>query len=131
MRILWFTALGAAVGGILRVVLASAVQQRFHGDFPVGTLVVNVTGSLAIGVLLRYAMYSAMITPEMRALLVTGVCGGYTTFSTFSFESAVLIERGEYNRAALYVGTSVVLSLLFTFVGFAAAQRILMLRQQG
>jgi CrcB protein len=65
----------------------------------------------------------------MRAVLTTGFCGGYTTFSTFSYETAQLLEDGEYARGAMYVGASVALALIGTFLGFAAANRLLALRE--
>jgi CrcB protein len=97
--------------------------------FPVGTLVINITGSLLLGFIMRYALTSGAISPETRILLTTGFCGGYTTFSTFSYETALLLEEGEFYRAALYIGLSVFVALLGTFAGFALAQRLLTLRE--
>ena len=131
MRLLWYVGIGAAVGGISRYLLAGFVQQRAGADFPVGTLVINVTGSLVLGFIMRIALQTGAVSPEIRALLTTGFCGGYTTFSTFSYETAQLVEDGEYARAAIYVGSSVAVALLFTFLGFAAAQRLLVLRESG
>ena len=131
MKLLWYVGVGAFVGGISRYLLAGFVQQRAGADFPVGTLVINVTGSLVLGFIMRIAMQTGSVSPEIRALLTTGFCGGYTTFSTFSYETAQLVEDGEYARAAIYVGSSVAVALLFTFVGFAAAQRLLVLRESG
>ena len=86
----WYVALGSAVGGVARFALATIVQQRVGPDFPAGTLVVNVSGSLLLGFLLRYSLGTVAISPEVRALLTTGFCGGYTTFSTFSYETFTL-----------------------------------------
>ena len=83
-----------------------------------------MTGSLILGFILRYALQTTAVSPEVRALLTTGFCGGYTTFSTFSFETATLIEEGGYQRALLYVVASVGLSLAAVFVGFAAADMV-------
>jgi len=110
---------------VCRFLLGAAVQQRTSTTFPVGTLVVNVTGSLVLGFVLRLALGTPAISAEMRALLTAGFCGGYTTFSTFSFETAMLIEDGTYGRAALYVAASTVLALLGTFAGFAIARVVL------
>ncbi|HTE44223.1 MAG TPA: fluoride efflux transporter CrcB [Gemmatimonadaceae bacterium] len=128
MRIFWAIALGAALGGISRHYLSVFIQQRAAADFPTGTLVINVTGSFVLGFILRYALQTDVITPETRAFLTTGFCGGYTTFSTFSYETAKLLEDGEYGRAGLYVGASVGVALFATFLGFAAAQRLLNFR---
>ena len=125
VRLLWYVGVGASIGGMSRFVLGSYIQQRAGGDFPTGTLVINVTGSFVLGIIMRYAFQTDAVSPEMRALLASGFCGGYTTFSTFSYETAILVEDGEYGRAALYVGSSVAVALLFMFLGFATAQRLL------
>ena len=126
---LWYVAIGSAVGGVSRYLLSAAVQARVGTAFPLGTLVVNVSGSLLLGFVLRVALGSGSVSPEMRALLTTGFCGGYTTFSTFSYEAASLMERGDYRRASLYVAGSVALSLLGMFLGFAAARELLAARR--
>lgn len=94
-----------------------------------GTLIVNITGSFILAFFMRYALHSGTITAETRALLTTGFCGGYTTFSTFSYETANLLDDGQYTRAALYIGLSVAISLVGTFVGFAAANRLWAFRE--
>lgn len=130
MRLFVYVAIGAAVGGVARLALTGFVQQRAGADFPAGTLVVNLTGSFLLGFFVRYALQSASVGPELRAMLTTGFCGGYTTLSTFSYETAVLIEDGEYGRAGLYVGASVVGALIATFAGFACAEWVLRLRER-
>lgn len=131
MKVFWSVAIGAGLGGLSRYYLASFIQQRAGPDFPAGTLIVNITGSFLLGVIVRIALQSDIISPEVRTLLTTGFCGGYTTFSTFSYETAVMLEDGEYGRAALYVGASVAVSLLGVFLGFAVANRLLALRRAG
>lgn len=129
MKVFWSVAIGAALGGVSRFYLASFIQQRAGADFPAGTLVINITGSFLLGFIMRLALQSDFISIEARALLTTGFCGGYTTFSTFSYETAQLLEDREFGRAGVYVVTSVVIALLGTFAGFAVANRILALRQ--
>jgi CrcB protein len=121
----WYVALGSAVGGVARFLLGTLIQQRAGGTFPTGTLLVNVTGSLLLGFLLRYALGSAAVSPETRALLTTGFCGGYTTFSTFSYETIALLEEGQHQRAALYIALSVVLSLAACLAGAIIAREML------
>ena len=130
MNLIWYVALGSAVGGASRFALSSFIQQR-AGTFPAGTLIVNITGSLAVGFLLAYALGSTSVSAEVRALLTTGFCGGYTTFSTFSYETIALIEEGDYRRAATYVVLSIVLSLLATYGGIVAANALLAARKGG
>jgi CrcB protein len=127
---IWYVAVGGAVGSMSRFLLGAYVQQRVGAAFPVGTLLVNVTGSLLLGFLLRYALATEAVSPEVRVLLTTGFCGGYTTFSTFSYETAALVEDGQYDRAALYVVLSVVASLIGTFMGIAGARALLALRER-
>lgn len=124
-----YVAAGSAVGGALRFVLGGIIQRWTGGTFPSGTLLINITGSFLLGFLIRYALESQAITPEVRALLTTGFCGGYTTFSTFSYETAGMIENGDYHRAVLYVVLSLVVSLIGTFLGFALAREVLRLRE--
>ena len=127
-RFVWVVALGSAVGGVCRFLLTAFIQQRVGGTFPLGTLLINITGSFVLGFLIRYALATPALTPELRALLTTGFCGGYTTFSTFSFETATLIEEAQYQRAALYVFLSVTVALIGTFGGFLAAREVLSIR---
>jgi CrcB protein len=129
MRVIWYVALGGAVGSVIRYVLGVAFQGRTGLDFPAGTLLVNISGCLLLGFLIHYALATPAITPEVRALLTTGLCGGYTTFSTFSYETVALIQDGDWRRAILYVGLSVVGSILAVMLGIAGARQLLGLRQ--
>ena len=126
---LWYIAIGSALGGVSRYLVGGLVQRASGAGFPTGTLVVNVTGSFLLGLFLRYGLETPTLTPELRAFLTIGFCGGYTTFSTFSYETAALLEDGEWSRAALYVGLSVGLSLIATFLGFMAARELIRLRE--
>ena len=122
--LIWYVAAGSAAGGVARFLVSSALQHRAMSPFPVGTFVVNLTGSIALGFVLRYALGTTSISPEMRVLLTTGFLGGYTTFSTFSYESVALLESGDYSRALAYVLLSVVLALAGTVGGMALADAV-------
>ncbi|HET9799055.1 MAG TPA: fluoride efflux transporter CrcB [Gemmatimonadaceae bacterium] len=130
MKTFWAVALGAGVGGVSRYLLSSAIQQRAGTSFPWGTFIVNVSGSLLLGFLIRYALATPSLSVEMRALLTTGFCGGYTTFSTYSYETATLLEDGQYSRAGLYAVASVLLALVGTVAGFALAREAIALRER-
>ena len=107
-------ALGGALGGVVRVWLAGVVTRRFGERFPWGTLVVNVTGSGLIGVAAALALGqagSAIARPSAWALLVIGVLGSYTTVSSFSFQTLVLLQAGEPGRAGANIAASVSLCL--------------------
>lgn len=127
-KLVWYVAIGSGIGGVARLLLGNFIQQRVGTSFPLGTLVINITGSFILGFLIRYALATPNITPELRALMTTGFCGGYTTFSTYSYETATLIEDGRYERASLYIVLSVGIALLGVFGGFAAARQILTYR---
>ena len=129
MRLIWYVALGGAIGSAARYVIGLSVQSRTGFDFPVGTLLVNLTGCVLLGFLVRYALATPAVSPELRVLLTTGLCGGYTTFSTFGYETVALIEDGDWRRAALYVGLSVVGSFVAILLGMAGARQLLSLRQ--
>ncbi|MEO8030347.1 MAG: fluoride efflux transporter CrcB [Gemmatimonadota bacterium] len=123
-----YIALGSALGGLSRYWLGGLVQRAHGGPFPLGTLVINVTGSLLIGLLLRYSLDSTAVSAEMRGFLTIGFCGGYTTFSTFSWETVALIEDGDWRRASLYILASVMLSILGTMAGVALARQLIHFR---
>jgi CrcB protein len=125
---LWYIAVGSAIGGVSRYLVGGLSQRLAGGTFPVGTLLINVTGSFLQGLILRYGVETTTLTPEVRAFLTVGVCGGYTTFSTFSYETVALAEDGQWARAALYVALSVGLSLVATFLGFVAARELMLVR---
>jgi CrcB protein len=124
----WYVALGSAVGGVARFGLSALIQQRVGPDFPAGTLIVNISGSLLLGFLWRYALGTDAISTEVRALLTTGFCGGYTTFSTFSYETLLLVEDGQSARAGAYVALSVLLSLAGAWLGISGARALLAMR---
>jgi len=130
VRIVWAIAVGAAIGGVSRYYLSLAVQQRLGVTFPWGTLLINVTGSLLLGFIIRYALAAPAVSVELRALLTTGFCGGYTTFSTYSFETATLIEEGQYERAGAYALGSAVLAIAATFCGFLLARELIAFRER-
>src|ERR1700733_5498759 len=130
VKMFWAVAIGAAAGGVCRYYLGAFVQAETGATFPYGTLVINVTGSLILGFLLRYALTTQTWSVEFRALLTTGFCGGYTTFSTYSYETAMLMEDGQYERAGLYAFGSAVLALAATFCGFLLARELLAFRER-
>lgn len=128
MRLFWSVAVGAALGGVTRNYLNIFVQNRAGLGFPYGTLIINITGSLILGFIMRYALRTDVMSVDTRAFLTTGFCGGYTTFSTFSYETVMLLQEGEYARASTYVVVSVVVALLAVGLGFTAADRLIALR---
>lgn len=88
-------AVGGLVGSLLRYFLAGVVQQIGDFDFPAGTLAINILGSLLIGFIMTLSLDRGLIDAELRILLTTGFCGGFTTMSTFSYETIALLRNGE------------------------------------
>jgi len=115
--ILLAVALGGALGSLLRYFVSSAIQTPASAGFPWGIFIVNITGGFAMGVIVELSALKLQISPELRAFLTVGILGGYTTFSTFSLESALLLQRGAYASAALYISGSALLSIAALFAG--------------
>ena len=111
--------LGAGIGGAFRHGVNIAATKLFGFGFPYGTLIVNVVGSFAMGLLAGFFAYRAGIPQHVRLFLTTGILGGFTTFSTFSLDAAVLIERHAFGMAAGYLIGSVAAGLAALFFGLA------------
>ncbi len=105
---LLYIGVGGFFGAMSRYLLSSGIQKFFGGFFPVGTLSVNVIGSFLIGILALY--FEQIVAPEYKALFITGFLGALTTFSTFSYETTMLIEQSAYFKAFL----NIVLNLFFS-----------------
>lgn len=117
-------ALGGAAGSVLRYATSLGVHGLLGRAFPYGTLVVNVVGCLAMGFLYVWLVERSAVSAEVRAGVLIGVLGGFTTFSSFSIETLGLIEAGEHLRAALNVLASVALCLLATWLGLVLARQV-------
>lgn len=122
-RELFLVAAGGGVGSALRFLVSPTAERLLTpvsgalALFPAGTLVVNLTGSLLIGVLAGLAESRAVVGPEVRLLLVTGLLGGYTTFSAFSLETLTLLRAGQLGTALASVVLQVLLGLAAAFAG--------------
>ncbi|MGI8706297.1 MAG: fluoride efflux transporter CrcB [Sphingomicrobium sp.] len=112
--------LGAGIGGALRHGVNLAAVRLLGFDFPFGTLVVNVLGSFLLGLFAGYFAFRTGLDQHLRLFLTTGILGGFTTFSAFSLDAALLIERHSYGLAAAYAVGSVCLALAGLFLGLAA-----------
>jgi CrcB protein len=122
IKILFLIGLGGGIGSICRYLLQVLITRHFASTFPAGTLLVNITGCFIIGLLFGLGNRHAWLTLEWRLFLITGICGGYTTFSSFSYESISLIREGNYLYFLSYVLLSVALGLLATFGGAVLAR---------
>lgn len=124
MEIAIAVAVFGAMGCLSRYYLSGWVYGILGRAFPYGTFVVNIIGAFIIGLLMEFGLRSALIPPTLRVGLTVGFMGGLTTFSTFSYETFRLLEDGEYLIASANVVLSVVVCLLFTWVGITAARHI-------
>ena len=125
--LLMMIALGGALGAVARYGISGWVQGWMNTTFPLGTLVVNVTGSFLLGLSL-YLLESTAPTTEMRSFVTIGFLGAFTTFSTFSYEAVVLLQGGEWARGGLYVGGSLVLGLAGLLMGLGLGSFVLQAR---
>lgn len=117
-------ALGGALGSVARYATATAALRWLGADFPYGTLAVNLAGSFLIGLIQELALQTALIPDDLRWFLTTGVMGGLTTYSAFSYETARLIQTGAWPAAAVNVVTTTVLCLLLAILGIAAGRSL-------
>lgn len=116
--------LGAGSGGLLRYWLGGLVQNWWGPAFPMGTMLVNVSGCLVMGFLVTAWYGPMLVRDEIRIAVLIGVLGGYTTFSTFGRETLALAHGGEWVRAGVYVLGSVALSLLCVWLGSVIAAKV-------
>jgi CrcB protein len=120
MRLILFIGLGSFVGGVSRYLISIYFQSKGFISFPYGTLTVNIVGCLLIGIVYGISEKSGL-SNEWKLFLATGVLGGFTTFSAFSYETISLMRDGQSGAALLYVMCSVVFGLLATWGGFVVA----------
>jgi fluoride exporter len=117
IRILLIIGTGGFLGTIARYLTQQGISKILPIIFPYGTLTVNIAGCFLIGIIYALADRGSALSPEWRIFLTTGFCGGYTTFSAFSFESYNLIRDEQYLYLSLYVGLSIILGIMATFLG--------------
>ena len=116
--------IGGFAGSVLRYLVSVAFAGWLGSPFPFATFIVNITGCFAMGILFGLSERSGVLSPEMRALLMAGFCGGFTTFSAFSVESIALIESRHFLELSIYVGLSVGLGIVATYVGIGLVRAI-------
>jgi fluoride exporter len=110
-----FVGLGGGIGAMLRYYFSSVIK---HTTFPYNTLLINIAGSLLIGIVFGLTEKSNVISDQLKLFLATGICGGFTTFSAFSVENMQMLKEGDYTTAAVYIFASVALCIVAVFAGF-------------
>jgi CrcB protein len=116
-------ALFGAIGTLARYGLQGLVQVRTGGTFPYGTLLINLTGCFLLALSYQLTVNRMIISPDLRIAIGVGFFGGYTTFSSFGWETAKMLEDGEWLPAAAYVGASVIIGILLSVAGIRLANR--------
>jgi fluoride exporter len=116
-------ALFGAIGTLTRYGLQGFVQIKMGSTFPYGTLLINLTGCFLLGLVGQLTLNRIIVPPEWRVAIAVGFFGGYTTFSSFGWETAKMFEDGEWLRATTYVGASVIFGLLLSVAGIRLANR--------
>ena len=113
---------GGFVGAILRFIISSWVQKLSPTLFPIGTLSVNVLGSFIIGFMVLY--FESLVAPHQKALVITGMLGALTTFSTFSLETVTMLQSGLWGRVVTNITLNVVLCVMATMIGMMVFKRL-------
>ena len=116
MKTILYIGIGSFVGGVSRYFLSSLIQLKFKSAFPFGTMFVNIVGCFFIGIVYGWATTGNLST-GCRLFLTTGLLGGFTTFSAFSFEIVTMLQNNEFISAGLYLIISVLVGISFTFLG--------------
>ena len=117
MQMVFSIALGGALGALARYFLSKNIDNLTDSNFPYGILICNILGSLILGILYESFSKSALFSDNLKIILQAGVLGSFTTFSAFSLEAFLMIEKGNYSSAAVFVILSVILSILGLIFG--------------
>ena len=117
IKTIFFVGIGGAVGSICRYLTSVVISKRYPSAFPFATLTANILGCVIIGLLLGLFEKQQLVNNDLKFLLITGFCGGYTTFSTFSSENLALLHAGNYFSAFTYMLTSVIIGVFAVWAG--------------
>lgn len=121
---IFYIGIFGGLGCIARFLVSGWTYQLFGRGLPYGTLLVNVVGSFLLGALTTFGLRSSLLSPELRIGLSVGFMGGFTTFSTFSFETVKLLEEGSVRQAGANIALNIVLCLIFALLGIWAARQL-------
>ena len=124
MKTILYIAVGGGIGSVLRYLTGLLAGKYCSSVFPYGTFLANIIGCLLIGLFVGYFEKNALLSKELKFFLVTGLCGGYTTFSAFSNENVQLLQNNQMGMALLYTALSVVIGFTATWAGLLIAAKI-------
>ncbi len=122
MKIILLIGAGGFIGSVSRYLVTRWIQTGLQVFFPLGTLAVNVVGSFLIGLVFGLSVGGTLVPPEWRLFLTVGILGGFTTFSTFSYDSLMLLRDGQFATFLLYVFLSVLLALVAVYLGYVVTK---------
>jgi len=125
MKLYLIVALGSGIGGMLRYYISDIVQKNSASLFPFGTLTVNIIGSFIIGLVIFYLDSLKIISSEMRLFLTIGLCGGLTTFSTFSYETVKLFQDSEFLLAGANILLNIILTIIAVYLAYILSKLII------
>ena len=125
MKLYLIVALGSGIRGMLRYYISDIVQKNSASLFPFGTLTVNIIGSFIIGLVIFYLDSLKIISSEMRLFLTIGLCGGLTTFSTFSYETVKLFQDSEFHLAGANILLNVILTIIAVYLAYILSKLII------
>ncbi len=117
IKVLLIIGTGGFVGSISRYLVQQIMQEKFDTTFPIGTMAVNIFGSFIIGLVYALSEKGDVLSSEWRLFLAVGICGGFTTFSSLAYESFQMIKLEQFFFVALYMGLSLFLGLIATYLG--------------
>ncbi|AIG30548.1 fluoride efflux transporter CrcB [Flavobacterium psychrophilum] len=124
MKTIFYIALGGGLGSVLRYLTTLVINKYVQTTFPYATFVTNIAGCLLIGLFFGYLEKQNAVSPYLKFFLITGLCGGYTTFSAFSNENIQLLQSNQILIAFLYISLSVFLGLMATWTGLIIAKEL-------
>lgn len=124
MNMILAVAAGGAIGAVLRLFVGRGMFYLMGSEFPWGTLVVNILGSFLVGLFVEILFLRYSLSHEWQGFIIIGVFGGFTTFSAFSLEVSLMIEKGDFSTAALYGLVSMFIGVLALFIGLFAGRAL-------
>jgi len=124
LRTIFIVGTGGFIGSVMRYLVQYFIDKGMNSSFPMGTLIANIAGSFIIGIVFALAQKSNLLNSEWRIFLAVGLCGGFTTFSSFAYNNFIMIEEQSYFQLFLNVGGSLIFGILAVYLGIILVRAI-------